>query len=146
MTTNVLLNKAIVLAVYAHEGQLDKAGKPYILHPLRVGAAGRNEGEQIVGFLHDVVEDTQVSLNEIRGLFGKVVAEAVDSVTKRKGETYKQFVLRSNENAIGRQVKINDIKDNLRRMEGLTLSEQEGMTRRYRSALTTLGVEDYVNG
>lgn len=140
-----LLAKAIVIAVEAHEGQLDKAGKPYILHPLRVGAAGITEGEQIVGFLHDVVEDTNVSLNEIREVFGKVIAEAVDSVTKRKGELYGDFVLRSMDNAIGKQVKINDIKDNLRRMEGLSRSEQDGMTRRYRQALAVLGVEEYVS-
>jgi (p)ppGpp synthase/HD superfamily hydrolase len=138
-----LLTQAIDTAVRAHYGQLDKAGKPYILHPLRVGAAGTTEGEQIVGFLHDVVEDTNVTLEDIRRVFGKVVAEAVDAVTKRKGETYHNFIQRSMDNAIGKQVKINDIKDNLRRMEGLSLSEQEGMTRRYRKALTTLGVEEY---
>lgn len=141
-----LLTQAIDVAVRAHYGQLDKAGKPYILHPLRVGAAGITEGEQIVGFLHDVVEDTNVTLEDIRGQFGKIVAEAVESVTKRKGELYGDFILRSMDNTIGKQVKINDIKDNLRRMDGLSQSEQQGMTRRYRQALAVLGVEEYING
>lgn len=136
------LSKAIEMAVIAHHGQLDKAGKPYILHPLRVGAAGTTEGEQIAGFLHDVVEDTNVSLNDIEMFFGKVIKEAVESVTRRDDETYRAFILRAKDNALGKQVKINDIKDNLRRMEGLPLKEKEGMTRRYRNALVTLGVEE----
>jgi (p)ppGpp synthase/HD superfamily hydrolase len=134
------LNNAIRIATIAHAGQTDKAGKPYILHPLRVGAAGLTEEEQIVGFLHDVVEDTGTMLHELRMDFGNEIADAIDSVTRRENETYKEFILRAAQNPIGKAVKINDIKDNLKRMDGLSsLSEKTGMTRRYHNALVLLG-------
>jgi (p)ppGpp synthase/HD superfamily hydrolase len=134
------LNNAIRIATIAHAGQIDKAGKPYILHPLRVGAAGLTEEEQIVGFLHDVVEDTGIMLHELRMDFGNEIADAIDSVTRRENETYKEFILRAAQNPIGKAVKINDIKDNLKRMDGLSsLSEKTGMTRRYHNALVALG-------
>lgn len=134
------LEKAIEVAIVAHHGQLDKAGKPYILHPLRVGAAGKTEAEQIVGFLHDVLEDTKVTEAELRDLFDAELIDAVVSMTKREGETYRDFVKRSRFNPIGKEVKKNDLNDNLTpsRLSALDPVEQEGMSRRYKGALMML--------
>ena len=112
------LEKAIALAVTAHEGQVDKAGQPYVLHPLRVMLALKSTEERIVGVLHDVVEDCDVSLEELREHgFSAAIIQAIDSVTKRpeeKGDDgYQSFVVRAGKNLIGRRVKIADLMDNM---------------------------------
>lgn len=107
------LEKAIAFAAKAHEGQLDKAGSPYILHPLRVMLRLKTTEERMVAVLHDVVEDCGVSFGNLRKRgFSEIVIEAVDSVTERKGESYEEFVLRAAANKIGRRVKLADIEDN----------------------------------
>ena len=125
------LNRAISIAVEAHQDQYDKGGHPYILHPLRVMNALRTTEEMIVGVLHDVVEDCsdkgfRWSFLESEG-FDAAVLEALHSVTKTPEEeatlkslsgeervtAYLQFVARAKNNAIGRRVKRADIFDNL---------------------------------
>lgn len=108
------LNVAIKLAAEAHLGQYDKAGDPYILHPLRVMMQLETEAERIVGVLHDVLEDTPVDAIELlkHGFSGQVI-EALESVTRRKDETYFDFVQRAKQNEIGRKVKLADLKDNM---------------------------------
>lgn len=139
---NAMLDKAITLAVRAHGGQLDKGGQPYILHVLRVMIACNPGEEQIVGVLHDVVEDTYVPKEVLQAYFGTDITEAVLSVSRIEGETYKDFIRRVKKNRLGRAVKIRDIEDNLRpeRMHALPVHEWEGMRRRYRLAL------DYLTG
>lgn len=110
------LERAIEIAASAHAGQTDKAGQPYILHPLRVMlAVSGGEAERIVAVLHDVLEDCPewgaVSLAEAG--FSETVVEAVESVTRRAGEEYMDYVLRAEANPIGRMVKIADLQDNL---------------------------------
>ena len=109
----VLLGIAISVAVRAHEGQTDRAGEPYITHPLRVMHSLATYEEKIVGVLHDVIEDTSVTVKELQELgFPPVILEALDSVTHRKGESYVDYVARAKLNAIGREVKKADLKDN----------------------------------
>src|SRR5208337_5544088 len=81
---SILVTKAIAFAARAHAGQLDKCGVPYILHPLAVMDAVKNHGRltQIIAVLHDVVEDTPVTLDEIRTEFGDEVADGVASVSR----------------------------------------------------------------
>jgi (p)ppGpp synthase/HD superfamily hydrolase len=115
------LEKAISIAVEAHKGQIDKAGAPYILHPLRVMQSLETVTERIVGILHDVVEDgpgwTFERLEE-EG-FGPDVIEALRLVTKRPEDegkdidTYLRFVRRALSNPVARRVKAADIRDNL---------------------------------
>ena len=89
------LERAIAIAVAAHAGQFDKAGRPYILHPLRVMLALDTTDDQIVGVLHDVVEDTDVTLEGLRAEgFSEVILAGLESVTKREGEDYPAFVPR----------------------------------------------------
>jgi (p)ppGpp synthase/HD superfamily hydrolase len=107
------LERAIALAAKAHEGQVDKADAPYILHPLRMMIRLSTNEERITAVLHDVVEDCGVSLENIRAEgFSEIVIEAINSVTKRPDESYENFVLRAASNPIGRRVKLVDLEDN----------------------------------
>jgi len=107
------LERAKALAMNAHHGQTRRNGGPYIIHPERVANSLKDLKSKIVAWLHDVVEDTDVTLYQIRTLFDDEIADAVDSVTERKGEDYLHFILRASKNEIGLKVKIADIKDNL---------------------------------
>jgi (p)ppGpp synthase/HD superfamily hydrolase len=107
------LEKAIAIAVAAHTGQRDKADQPYILHPLRVMFRVNSEAERIVAVLHDVVEDSDWTFEQLREEgFTDEILKALNSVTKREGEVYEDFVERAGSNAIGRQVKLADLEDN----------------------------------
>ncbi|MDF2572046.1 MAG: hypothetical protein K0R55_3650 [Sporomusa sp.] len=81
-----MFNKALLLATKAHAGQVDKAGKPYLLHPIAVADMLKAEEEKIVALLHDVVEDTSLTLIDLRNEgFPDRIVEAVDAITKRSG-------------------------------------------------------------
>ena len=110
------LEKAIRLATQSHAKirQKDKAGKPYILHPLRIMVRMRTEAEMMAAVLHDVVEDTGWTLDALRKEgFPEEVVEAVDCLTQRKGEAYKDFIERLKPNLIARRVKLADLEDNM---------------------------------
>jgi (p)ppGpp synthase/HD superfamily hydrolase len=108
------LEDAIALAVEAHRGQREKAGQPYVLHVLRVMFRCETEVERIVAVLHDVVEDTGRSFDDLRKLgYSEEVLAALDCVTKRDGEDYQQFVTRAASNPVARRVKIADLEDNM---------------------------------
>src|SRR5205823_11086434 len=99
------LERAIAIAAEAHTGQLDKAGAPYVLHPLRVMLRMKTEEERIAAALHDVVEDSDWSLVALRDEgFSEAIVRAVDSVTRRSGESYEEFVSRAGLDPIGRRV------------------------------------------
>ena len=108
------LEKAISIAIEAHEGDVDKAGSPYILHPLRIMFQMDTEEEMIVAVLHDVVEDSDYSFEKLREIgFSERVIEALDSVTKRAGEAYEDFVKRAASHPIGKKIKLADLRDNM---------------------------------
>ena len=123
-----LLESAIYLAVRAHAGQLDKSGQPYILHPLRVMFRCQTDEQRIVGVLHDVIEDTSVTVEDLRNAgFNEEILAALDCVTKRNGESYEDFVERAAANPIARRVKLADLEDNmdLRRLGAANLGPKE---------------------
>lgn len=127
MNEEQLLEKAIAIAVSAHQGQRDRAGLPYILHPIRVMGRVNSVPQKTVAILHDVVEDTHWTLADLqREGFPQLILEAVDSVTKRQGEPYEDFVKRSAANPLGRTVKIADLEDNmdLRRLPAMNEEDQ----------------------
>ena len=108
------LERAIEIAVVAHKGQKDKSGAPYILHPLRVMLSLSSDEDRIVGVLHDVVEDTPWTFDQLREEgFPEEVLAALDTVTVRENEDYPDFISRSASNSIGRRVKIEDLRDNM---------------------------------
>lgn len=100
------------LAVQAHQGQIDRAGLPYITHPERVVSRLTSPQAQVVGWLHDTVEDTDVTLEEICAQFGPETAAAVDAISRREGEAWAEYIQRVAANPLARQVKISDLIDN----------------------------------
>jgi (p)ppGpp synthase/HD superfamily hydrolase len=109
------IERALQIAAKAHEGQKDKEGLPYILHPLRVMAQVEGIEAQIVAVLHDVVEDTSVTLEDLRDAgFSPEILKAVQCVTHHKAEPYAQYVVRCRHNPLARQAKLADLQDNCR--------------------------------
>ena len=108
------LERAIEIAATAHAGQIDKAGQPYILHPLRVMLRVSTGHERIAAVLHDVVEDTPVTLAQLTEAgFPVEVVEAIEALTKRPGETRMQAAARAALNPIARVVKLADNAENM---------------------------------
>ncbi|AWY38563.1 HD domain-containing protein [Pseudomonas putida] len=107
------LEHAIAIAAGAHAGQVDKGGSPYILHALRVMLKVDSPEERIVAVLHDVVEDCDISLDELREEgFSETVLAAIDSLTRRPDEAYEDFIARAAQDPIGRVVKLADLEEN----------------------------------
>jgi (p)ppGpp synthase/HD superfamily hydrolase len=108
------IEDAIEMAVEAHRGQTDKYGQPYILHVLGVAGRCRSIEEKIVAFLHDVVEDTDATFDDLRKQgFSERIITAVDALTRRNRESYDAFVERIAPNALARAVKLADLEDNM---------------------------------
>lgn len=109
------LERAIAIAVEAHKDQKDRYGAPYIGHVLRVALAGRTEAEQIVGALHDVVEDTGRTFEDLRREgFSEEIIAAVECLTKRgDDEDYDAFTARVKTNPLAIRVKLHDLTDNM---------------------------------
>lgn len=136
------LEDALDIAVAAHRGQTDKAGQPYILHPLRLLAQMRTEPEQIVAVLHDVVEDSDWTFEDLRERsFDDEILAALDALTRRDGEPYETYVERAAADPIARRVKIADLEDNLdvRRLGPLTDADRERLDRYRRAWLRLTG-------
>jgi len=129
-----LLEKAIAIAVDAHAGKKDKAGQPYILHPLRVMFRVETEDERIVAVLHDVVEDHGDVWPRGRlrkNGFPPYILAALQCVTKRKREPYEKFIERAASNPIALNVKLADLEDNLdvRRLHEVTEKDRDRLNR-----------------
>ena len=103
---------AISTARAAHFGQVDKSGVDYILHPERVASRVETPEEKVVAWLHDVVEDSDVTLDMIRDRFGNDTAKAVDAITHREGESWADYLTRVKGNPIAKSVKVSDLIDN----------------------------------
>lgn len=104
---------ALALAAFAHEGQTDKAGVDYIEHPKAVAANFEDENRVIVALLHDVLEDTSVTEDTIRNLFGDSIADACRALTHAEGEPYLDYVRRAIQNPLARDVKKADLHNNM---------------------------------
>ena len=108
-----MLDRAIELAKIAHDKQLDKGGHPYIDHPLRVMNNMETIEEKIVAVLHDAVEDSDLTLEDLRlAGFSEPIVEAIAAITKREGEKRKDYLNRVVDNPIALKVKIADMTDN----------------------------------
>lgn len=138
-----VIARAIEIAMDAHKGVTDKAGNPYVLHPLKMMSAVNSEEEKIVAVLHDVVEDAKDKGWNFERLeeegFSPEVLEALRSVTVNDGEDYDDFIDRAAKNPIGRQVKIADLKDNMdvTRIGELTERDRDRLNK-YKRALARL--------
>jgi (p)ppGpp synthase/HD superfamily hydrolase len=108
------LERAIEIAAAAHAGQVDKAGQPYILHPLRVMLRVSGDHERMAAVLHDVVEDTPVTLEQlIREGFPPEVISAVQALPKGAQESRLQAAARAAADPIARAVKLADNLENM---------------------------------
>lgn len=139
------------MAMAAHHGQLDKAGNPYIGHPSRVAGRVRKamsdaarpdiyEDAIVVAWLHDVVEDTDVTLADVQVRFGLRVRDAVDAITHRRGEPRALYYARVRADEIALAVKLADIADNTdpQRLAALEPDVRERLVRKYDEALAAL--------
>lgn len=127
------LSRAIAFATIYHSGQKDKNGVHYILHPLRMMFNMKTEKEKIVALLHDVLEDTDATEEEIREYFGSEILEAVVAMTRLESETYMEYVERAAKNPIAREVKKEDMRDQL--LPERRIPETKGLEKRYSKAL-----------
>lgn len=134
-----LLQRAIELATAAHAGQTDRAGVPYITHPLRVMEACNTIEEKIAAVLHDVVEDTSVTLDDLAKQFPPEIVEAVRCLTHLPEDTYEEYVEQIATNPISVQVKLRDLTDNMdvRRLTAIGEPDVERL-RRYLKAYKRL--------
>lgn len=141
------------VAARAHQHQKRKDGTPYIAHPVRVAIRAASSlsnicqpGEsldleiQIVALLHDVVEDTDITIEELRELgFDESVLLAIEAVTKRPGEKYADFILRiKSAGPVAVYVKLADIADNLEDQSALDPDEAAFLSKRYNKAREVL--------
>ena len=130
------LEEAIRIALEAHRGQKDRAGAPYVLHPLRMMLRVQTDAERMAAVLHDVVEDSAWTLDDLRarGFPGEVV-DAVDALTRRPGEDYDAAVERAAAHPVARRVKLADLEDNLdlRRLPELGERDVERLNRYLRA-------------
>jgi hypothetical protein len=136
------LGRAIRIAHEAHAGQVDKSGADYIGHPLRVMRAVETIDAKKVAVLHDVVEDTPVTIEQLRAEgFSEEILAAVDAVTKRKGETLAESMERVVGIPLARTVKLADVADNSNpnRLAVLPIVDRERLQKKYAETLELLG-------
>ena len=128
-----MLMRAITIAIQAHAVQVDKQGKPYILHVMRVATSPRllNIRDQIVAALHDVVEDSDITLEELRPYFPPYEMDAVDCLTRRGGEAYDVYIARLLRNSRAALVKLADLDDNISRLQKLNHEDRARLGPRY---------------
>jgi (p)ppGpp synthase/HD superfamily hydrolase len=108
------LEKAIALAATQHAGQLDKGGQPYILHPLRLMLQFSNPTLQIIAVLHDILEDTAMTVEDLKVLgFSAEIIQAIQALTKQTGESRLEAAKRTTLNPLATQVKYVDVLDNM---------------------------------
>jgi (p)ppGpp synthase/HD superfamily hydrolase len=136
--------KAIAMAADAHAGQTDKAGEPYILHILRIVLELRDRTAQTVAALHDIVEDTPLTFEDLEAAgFASEIVEAVRALTKRADEVHDVYLARVAANPIARRVKIADLEDNMR-LQRLSRVSDADLTRfrKYHRSWKTLKAVD----
>lgn len=108
-----LTKKALKLSFEAHKNQVDKSGMPYVYHPFHLAEQMETEDAVIVALLHDVVEDTDYTIDDIKELgFSKRVIEALELMTHDKSVPYMDYVAKIKDNPIAKAVKIADLKHN----------------------------------
>lgn len=138
------IEDAIIFATEAHRGQVDRAGNPYILHPLRLMCRMETDTERMIAVLHDVIEDTDYTLDDLRRMgYSDEIVEAVDCLSRRDDETYEQFIQRIKPNALARRVKLADLLDNMDiRRAGLLQERDLERLQRYQNAWFELTKDD----
>ena len=104
---------ALQIAKEAHAGQVDKAEKDYILHPMTVASYMDTDVEKTIAYLHDVLEDTSVTVDELRNHFSNEIVDTVITLTHRKDESYFEYIQRISKSKLAKKVKVADLLHNL---------------------------------
>ena len=143
MLLTPMTRKAMTLAYEAHHGQTDRSGVPYIYHPARVAAEFNSEVEACVAWLHDVIEDTDYAIEDIRiAGFGSVICDTLQTMTHDKRVPYMEYVKGIAQNPVARAVKLADLKDNMDISRLLTVDEKaKQRLEKYRAAYAFLSGE-----
>ena len=109
------LHKAITIACEAHKGQSSINGEPYILHPLRLLIKSKSNEERIIAVLHDVIEKSNISLADLKNKgFDQNIISSIDSLSRRKSESYVDYIERLMQNRISVKIKLLDLTDNIK--------------------------------
>ena len=134
--------EAMKIAYRAHHGQFDKSGIPYIFHPIHLAEQMPDELTTCVALLHDIVEDTDLTLDDLKALFPEAVTDAVALMTHNPEVPYPEYVLAIKDNPIARVVKIADLTHNsdATRLAGITVDREKHRARlaKYQQALEIL--------
>ena len=139
-TKQSMVDLAFSIARKAHEGQLDKAGVDYIEHPIYVASRVDTEEEKAVALLHDVIEDSPVSAEELlQAGLPETVVTAVQVLTKKKEQDYQTYLETVKKNPLARVVKLADLKHNsdLSRLSSITEKDRERL-KKYKKAIDFL--------
>ena len=141
-----MLKKAISLAEKAHQGQVDKGGHPYILHPKRVMEKCETTEEKIVAMLHDVMEDTDYTADDLRKEgFSEEIITALFCLTHQEGEGYMEYIERICENSLAVRVKYADLQDNMNLSRIPDLTEKD-LARLEKYKLAKKRIEEAMKG
>ena len=126
MLYSPLVLKAINIAFDAHAGQLDKAGIPYITHPLHVAESMDDEDSTVAAILHDIVEDTAVTPEDLRreGITDYQI-EVIRLLTHEDGVPYMEYIEKLSKNETARKVKLSDLRHNMDRGRLITVTEKD---------------------
>ncbi len=131
--------RAMQIAYEAHHGQLDKSGVPYIYHPIHLAEQMDTETETIVALLHDVVEDTPVTMEDLSEEFSEEVIEALKLLTHDENEDYMSYVQKLKQNPISRKVKKADLRHNSDKSRLVEWTEKaEKRLQKYKKAMKIL--------
>lgn len=140
-----MIEKALEIAIRAHNGQFDKGNKPYIFHPITVALKMKDDKSKIVALLHDVIEDSDITIEDLKQEgFSECIIKAVEILTKNKNENYQDYLSRIKKNKIAKQVKIEDIRHNIDLTRIPNPSENDyKRIKKYQKALEYFKEEDY---
>jgi len=130
--------KALIIMFKAHKGQKDKAGKAYIFHPLKVSFGVKTKDAKIVALLHDVIEDSNYTIEDLNFLTEKQ-KYSLDLLTHKKDESYFDYIEKIKHNDIAKEVKLSDLKhnSNLKRLKNITEKDLERVEK-YKKAIEIL--------
>ena len=135
-----LTKKAMILCFEAHKEQKDKSGLPYVHHPFHLAEQMTDEATTIVALLHDVVEDTSVTLDDLKNEgFPQEVVDAIALLTHNDGSPYMDYVARIKQNPIAKAVKLADLTHNsdITRLDVVTDKDRERV-KKYQAAIELL--------
>ena len=135
-----MTKKAVLTAFQAHEGQKDRSGLPYVLHPVHLAEQMTTEDACVVALLHDVLEDSDMTVSDLRELgFTEVQLEAVELLTRGEDEDYTEYVRRLKSNPLARTVKLADLNHNMdrTRLKDWTMKDEQ-RHKKYENAVRIL--------